>query len=430
MEGQQEIKPKTVRRLDAIDPARWMTTPFTRTPEGFLTGRAITTSVGVFTYLNKDGSKTRELRLPEEVFNSDSLGTMKLKPVVNSHPKEKVTDENIKKYQVGSLGSNPSSTVQEKNWDGFTPLEKLTDGFHVAIDMVINDKDTINDVLNGKRALSMGYECETEVAEPGSVWCGMAYDCIQRNIRYNHCAIEDAARAGDAARIRMDSADFGPDDAVLINHTDASGDSPRSNSTEDKMGMKKINLDGVDYEGEEKLIQFFQDQKKRADAAEKELEKARADSTEAKAAISKIEADRDIQKDRADKAENALKEAREQALDPKRLDEAVNARIILFDAAERAGVETKDGMSDLEIKKAVIGAVSPSAKLDGKDDVYIAARFDAAVEELDNRTDAEGRAVLGGGVPPASGRNDSAAARRRMIENLKAQSGGEKAEGK
>jgi hypothetical protein len=412
---------KTVKRLDALDPSRWMTVPFTRTPEGFLSGRAIVTSVGVFTYLNKDGSRTRELRLPEEVFSRDSLDTMKLKPVVNSHPGEKVTDENVKKYQVGSLGSNPSSTVQERNYDGFTPEDKLTDGFHVAIDMIINDKDAISDVLNGKRALSMGYECEVEIAEPGSVWCGMAYDCIQRNIRYNHAAIEDAARAGDAARIRMDSADFGPGDAVLINHKPAEEGK--------NMGMKKINLDGVDYEGEEKLIQSYQDQKKRADAAEKDLEKVRADSADAKAALSKMEADRDSHKDRADKAEKEAKEAKALAADPKRVDEAVKAKVLLVDAANRAGVEIKADMSDADIRKAVITAVYPAAKLDGRDDVYITARFDAAVEDLDTRTDAEGREVLGGRSASVSGRNDSVAAYQRMVEDMKTRSRGEKVGG-
>jgi hypothetical protein len=60
----------------------------------------------------------------------------------------------------------------------------------------INNADAIEDVLNGKRALSMGYECEIEKAPEGATWLGMAYDSIQRNIRYNHCAIVDAARAG------------------------------------------------------------------------------------------------------------------------------------------------------------------------------------------------------------------------------------------
>jgi hypothetical protein len=92
-------------------------------------------------------------------------------------------------------------------------------------------------------------------------------------------------------------------------------------------------------------------------------------------------------------------------------------------------VEVKDGMSDLDIKKAVISAVSPSAKLDGQNENYISARFDAAVEYLESHADGESRAVLGGGVLPASNRNDAAAARQRMIERMKAQSRGDKVEG-
>jgi hypothetical protein len=180
-----------VKRYDSLDPGRWMATPFTRTTEGFLTGRVIVTNIGVFAYRNADGSVSHELRLPEEVFNSESLDSMKLKPVTNDHPSEKVTPANIKELAVGSLGSNPTSTVQERTWDGYTPPEKLTDGLHVAIDMTINQADAIEDVLNGKRSLSMGYECEIEKAGEGATWLGMAYDTIQRKIRYNHCAIVD-----------------------------------------------------------------------------------------------------------------------------------------------------------------------------------------------------------------------------------------------
>jgi hypothetical protein len=369
---------KTVNRLDNFDPGRWMTTPFTRTAEGFLAGRAIVTSVGVFTYLNADGTKTRELRPPEEVFDRESLNSMKLKPVVNDHPNEMVTDENIKKYQVGSFGSNPSSTAQERNWEGFTDWEKLTDGFHVAIDMIINDADAINDVLNGKQALSMGYKCEIETAPPGSVWCGMEYDCIQRNIRYNHGAIVDGARAGDAARIRLDGSD-----AVLVIN-------PNHHTYQEDKTMKKIRIDGVDYDGDERLIQFYQEQKTRTDAAEKALETTKADH---KSALSTLEAERDTYKERADKAEKELKEAKALAADPKRIDEAVKVKLVLMDAANRAGVEVKADMTDTEIKKAVILAKFPTAKLDGKDEAYITARFDAALEALDGEADAEAREV-------------------------------------
>ena len=416
---------KAVQRWDSFDPGKWMTTPFKKTPEGFLTGRAIVTSVGVFTYQNRDGTLSRELRLPEETFEENSLNSMKLKPLVNGHPTEEVTADNAKIYQVGSLGNNPSNWVD--SYAAINPKENenlrglsSTDGFHVAIDLTITDAAAIADVEAGRQALSMGYKCELEAAPPGSTWCGMSYDGIQRKIRYNHCAIVDRARAGDAARIRMDSAE-----AVQIYQP---GEAPAPNQEVGKMAMKKINLDGVDYEGEEKLIEFYQTQKKRADAAEQTLETARADHAKA---LSQLTAERDALKDRVDKAEKEAKEAKALAADPKRIDEAVKVKVALYDAADRAGVEVKDGMTDMDIKKAVITAVAPSAKLDGRDEVYLQARFDAAVEELESREDGKSREVIGGTLPqaPAESRNDSAVAYRKMVDRYKARSRGEKAEG-
>jgi len=390
-----------VKRLDNLDFSRWMTDPFTRTTEGFLKGRAIVTCIGVFSYRNKDGTISRELRLPEEVFDTASLDTMKLKPVTLDHPDEKVVPDNVVKLQVGTLGSNPTTTAQKFGWDGErTPYEKITDGLHVAIDMTINREDAIDEVLNGKRSLSMGYECELEAAEPGAVWCGMSYDGIQRNIRYNHCAIVDAARAGDAAKIRMDSAD-----AVLINQPIQEGNL-----------MKKIRMDsGVEYEGDEGLINVYLETKKRADAAEGKL----ADSEKtSKAALSTMEADRDSQKDRADKLDAELKDLKAKAFDPKRLDEAVKARVDLLEAAIKAGVEVKDGLSETEIQKAIICKVYPTAKLDGRDEAYIKGRFDSALEELAKDTDAASRVLLNDGASTED-RSDSKTAHDRMVSYLK-----------
>jgi hypothetical protein len=404
------------------------------------------TSVGVFAYRNADGSVTRELRLPEEVFSRESLETMKLKPVANEHPKEKVTSDNAEKYQVGTLGSNPSSTTQMCDWSGrSTRIEDQTDGFHVAIDMSITKAGAIEDVLNGKRALSMGYECELELAEPGAVWCGMAYDSIQRNIRYNHCAIVDAARAGDAAKIRMDSADYAGSyeqimglhldsaDAVLINNTDGQGEGSRPKPIQEgiEMAMKKINLDGVDYEGEEKLVQSYIDQKKRADSAESALTVAQEAHRKAQSAL---EAERDSFKDRTDKAEKEAKELREKALDPKRLDEAMSAKLELLANASKAGVQCQDGMTDADIKRAIVLAVTPSAKekLDSKkdDETYLNARYDSALEMLSDNADADARQALSDGITITAGtaeRQDSLSRWQKMVEDMKSQSRGQTA---
>lgn len=404
---------KDLKRFDNIDNSQWMTVPFERTNEGFLKGRAIVTSIGVFTYKRADGTIQRELRLPEEVFNEMTLRSMSLKPVTLNHPKELVTMDNAKELQVGSLGDNPSRTTQ---WHD-TPYDEVTDGINCAIDMVITRKDAIDAVLNGKQALSMGYTCDLEMAEPGSTWCGVEYDFIQRNIRYNHCAIVDSARAGDNAKIelRADS-----DDAVLedmVMKTDGGT----------KM-LKKINLDGIEYEAEESVIKALNAEKTRADKAEndacetkKTMDKKVADMekkvTELEKRISEVEAERDTAKDKADSAEKELEEIKKTSMDSNKVDELVNAKIDLLHNAEKAGVEVKSDMADGDIKKAVITKVFPNANFDGKDDVYIQARYDATIEILAERADNQTKQFTSD-MPPAE-HADENDARERMIKRMK-----------
>lgn len=395
---------KEIRRFDNIDHSEWMTTPFERTTEGFLKGRAIVTCCGVFTYKRADGTLQRELRLPEEVFASATLESLKLKPVTLNHPTELVTPENADMLQVGSLGDNPSCTNQEYNGNGEpTDWKKLTDGLNVAVDMIITKKDAIDAVINGKQGLSMGYTCDIEMAEPGSTWCGVEYDYIQRNIKYNHCAIVDAGRAGDNAKIelRVDSADAVLEDKLVT----------KDGGT--KM-LKKINLDGIDYEAEESVIKALNTEKKRADDAVAELSKFKEDSAKE---LSVMTAERDTQKERADKAEEDLAKAKAEALDSTKLDEAVNARIELYKNAEKAGVEVKNDMKDADIKKAVIAKVFPKANLDGKDSAYIDARYDATVEMLAERADSNSRQVLAD--TPNNHADSVDDARQRMIDKMK-----------
>lgn len=405
----------SVNRFDNIDNSQWMTIPFERTNEGFLRGRAIVTSIGVFTYKRKDGTVQRELRLPEEVFSLSTLNSMKLKPVTLNHPTELVTIDNADKLQVGSLGDNPSWTKEweHRNW------EEVTDGINCAIDMVITKKDAIDAVLNGKQALSMGYTCDLEAAQPGAAWCGIEYDFIQRNIRYNHCAIVDAARAGDNAKIelRADSEDAVLEDMVFYKKTDGG-----------TQMLKKINLDGIEYEAEAEVIKALQRADEKAKKAEedaceqkKAMDKKVADledkEKELEKRISELEAERDSAKDKADSLEKDLEKAKADSADPKRLDEAVKAKMELLHNAEKANVEVKADMSDMDIKKAIINSAFPNAKFDGKDDVYIQARYDATVEMLEERNDAKNRQVTSDLPPEAHA--DENDARNRMIERMK-----------
>lgn len=407
---------KDLKRFDNIDNSQWMTIPFERTNEGFLRGRAIVTSIGVFTYKRKDGTIQRELRLPEDVFSSETLNSMRLKPVTLNHPAELVTQDNADKLQVGSLGDNPSWTKEwhDRNW------QEITDGINCAIDMVITRKDAIDAILNGKQALSMGYTCDLEMAEPGATWCGVEYDFIQRNIRYNHCAIVDSARAGDNAKIelRQDSEDAVLEDMV----TKIDGGT--------KM-LKKINLDGIDYEAEESVIKALNSEKARADKAELDaceskkkaetMDKKVADMekkvTEMEKRISEIEAERDTAKDKADGLEKENEELKKTSMDSSRLDEAVKAKLELLHNAEKAKVEVKEDMSDMDIKKAIILSKFQNANFDGKDDVYIQARYDATIEMLCEKNDGENRQFMSD-LPPEN-HMDENDAREKMIRRMK-----------
>lgn len=340
------------------DAINYATEPAQKTAEGFLIARAPVTSIGVFTYRNPDGSPRRELRLPEEVFSEESLESLKMKPLTLLHPDEAVTPENVGELQVGTVGSDVT-----------------TDSYRVYVSLSATKADGIAAVENGTaRALSCGYNCDIEWTS--GTWMGMDYDCIQRNIRYNHVALVPVPRAGDGNSIRMDAGEPRlPDPKTYEQH-----------NKEEEMNLKTIHLDGADFQAEPQVIAALDAAQKRADGLEKELAQARTDSAAKIEALTKekseVEAARDSFKEKLDAAEQGI---------PGRVAAEVKARMDILGKAQAAGVEVRDDMSDLDIKKAVIMKEYPSAQLEGKDESYISARFDCACESVAARKEAQSR---------------------------------------
>ncbi|MCP3660227.1 MAG: DUF2213 domain-containing protein [Bacteroidetes bacterium] len=180
----KDTKPKVVRRYDYSIISDSRVDPST----GFLVLPARATRTGVFKYRMSDGSVFKELRLPEEVFAYESMKTFEGKPLTNGHPPELVTTKNSKKYMVG-----------------YTSDKVDKDGEWITTKAFVTDERTIKDIENGKQQLSCGYECELEL-KTGD-YMGEGYDAIQKNIRYNHLAVVALARAGQNARLKLDSAD-------------------------------------------------------------------------------------------------------------------------------------------------------------------------------------------------------------------------------
>ena len=304
----------TFQRFDKATFARAV-----KTDAGFLKAPAKLTRTGVFEYLTSDGTKIRELRLPEEVFNADTMESFKLAPLTDDHPYQHggvVNSDNARQLAVGSVG------------------EPVRNGQYVEAEILVTDAAVVEKILSGSaRELSCGYYCDREEAPAGSVWRDDSgkewpYDFVQRNIRGNHVAVVARGRAGSEVRVQLDSAaaiQVDADEPVVE-------ETPKMN--EQELAALKLELDKAT---------------------------ARADSAEAKI--------------------KSLEESLAVANDPKRIADAVTARVALETKAKSAVSDLSlDGLSDAEIKRTVVAKLNDSVKLDGKSDEYVNAAFELLTE--------------------------------------------------
>ena len=366
------------------------------TDEGFIRANAVVTRVGVFRYQNSDGTVRLELRHPEDVMRPESLESMKMIPVTNGHPPERlVTAENAKKLSIGYTGE----TINEE-------------AGYLLSKVVITDKSSVDDVVGGKRKeLSLGYTVDL-VPEEG-IYNGEPYQFRQTNIKYNHLSIVDTARAGGEARIALDS-----QDAVQIDEQE-----------ESKMARVKVKFDGEELEMEkdqaehfEKLLEDLRNLQDEKDRVEREMDIV-------KKALEKAEGERDSMEDKLkgmDKEGSEAGSAEEQeAKMDAMVKERVRGRVKLEKVAEsvldKETLSKLDSMSDLEIKKSVIQSKS-KLNLDGKGETYIDAAFDIAIQGLSK---AEAKAVPKGKMSHSDASEPNAnEARSRMVARMTNPKGG------
>lgn len=315
-----------------------------KTAQGYIKAIARVTRTGVFTYRNADGSLRRELRHPDEVFSLKSLSTMGMLPITNLHPTEKrVNADNSKTLSIGFTGET------------ITP-----DGKFIRLPILITDKAGVEAVENGRQELSLGYEVELE-DKPGR-YDSEEYDCIQRNIVYNHLAIVDRGRAGPDVRINSDGDQIIDDKKPSLQRSDS---------------MVKLRLDnGCEYDVPQEVQAVFMSHKTVVDGLQTKLDAALKD-------VDKIKADADTAKDTAKELKTKVDGLPQAILD------GVKSRLSLERTASKVlSSDVKiDTMSDADIRKAVITSKFPEAKLDGQTEPYIQARFDSVVEMIENNDD-------------------------------------------
>lgn len=357
----------------------------TYTEDGFLQVRAPLTNIGVFTYLTADGTVQRELRTPEQVLDAASYNTLHGVPLTIDHPADKVTPENAKALSVGSIS-------------GIS-----TDSYRVYADITITDKEAIEAVKNGKRALSCGYTCDTEQKQ--GVWMGVEYDAIQTNIKYNHVALVDRGRAGDDARIRFDSFD-----AVL---TKDLGKERRDQQPKEDKHMNKIRLDGVKgtFNADEEVVDYIETLTKQLAEAEARVSEL---TKELETEVAKAKAEADAQKETKEGLEQELKELKAEI--PALVAEAVKEQTELVEEASKADVEIKADMTAKDLKTAIVLKVFPKADKEAlKQDAYLQARYDGAKEILSEKIEESKQAQVAEGKQDTSQRTDSLSKRQEMI---------------
>lgn len=394
-------------RLDDLAPdgapirsvRRWDLLPLEkpeRTETGFVRAQGMITRSGVFTYTNRDGSTSRELRPPEEVFRADSLRTFSLVPLTLDHPPDNLNPETAAKFQVGAIGS-PARV-----------------GSHARADLLITRKDAIDAVMNGKNKLSCGYTCQ--VVDRGGTFVDAdgaehKFDAIQTSIIGNHVAICDNPRAGPSAQIRIDEADAFADLSKA----------PKGKTME----FEEVTINGQTYKVPKDVAA-----KMRTDGTLKPADPTptpRADDAHARALS-------DAQKER-DKAQGELAAMKAKTADDdkKRADakgkqdanSATKKRIALVAVASQVLDKKLDELlelDDAEIMRAVIEKQAPDVRLDDKSAAFIEGVFETIATTRVDTTKAITKLVNQGketarnnGADDSQKRADDA--RQRMIKN-------------
>ena len=443
---------KRVLRLDSIplDETYW-------TKEGYLIDHPVVTSTGIFEYLNPDGSVRRELRLPDDVFDPASLISYKGKPVILTHEAGVVDKRNVEQEHIGTILS-----------DGYQ------DGENVRAEVIIHDTDTMK--KSGLRELSLGYSLDLD--ETPGVWKGQPYEAIQRNIRINHLALVDKARAGEQARLnidgfattlkggkktmaktkRNDGAPMSPEDLAaaikaykerqVARAPGADGDdtttapavdtasavspaAPAAVGGEQKDGddpvqMVKGRRDRRDADGDpadmDKAMGVIAQQDEDIDTLLGVIEglQAKQDfNAAADEGVPKSDGD-DTAKDGSDCLDG---DDKGDSINADAADAIFRTRIELVRLGDKLHLDGIDTMSVLDAQKAIIRAVNPTMRLDGKSPAYIKAAFDLAKDTMNARKDTDyQRAQMASGPHRADGaapdKTGAKAARQRMMDRM------------
>lgn len=307
------------------------------TDEGFLRVPGRVARTGTQEYLARELGLTdrapndiiKVYRPEGSVFDADSLASYDGADVTIEHPSGLVNAETYRHVSVGTVRGAGTR-----------------DGDFVTAELIIKDAAGVKAVESGKVQLSAGYTAIYDEAPEGE-----PYDFIQREIRINHVALVDTARAGAQARL-FDHKPGVHNMPVMITL-----DSGRTVDAADPSNATLV-ADTID-----KLRSALDSNNELLQTTVDEMNKEKA---------------------RADEAEEMLEKEKEKTTDSA-IYERIKAVSGVMDSARKLAGDkfTCDSCDPVTIMRAALTVAKDGIDWNDKADMYVQARFDAAVEAMD-----------------------------------------------
>lgn len=349
------------------------------TPEGFLRVPGYVARSGIQQYLASELGLTDRApdtvvnvyRPPEEVFSTESLASYSAVDATDDHPKELVSAETYRDVAVGVVASGGRQV-----------------GDFVEADIIIKDAAVIKRVEAGKVQLSAGYKAEY-FPETGVTDDGQKYEIVQRNIRINHVALVDRARAGAQARLHDNNPiPTGGNNMPRVFLDDGASVEVADDATATLI-TNRINS----------LKQQVTDAEAKTKKAEEDMEKVKAEKDEMEEKVEEMK-----------KASN---------------DEAIAQRIkgvtsTLEAARKVAGDEfVCDSVNVSDIQRAAMAAKRPNIAWSDKSDIYVQAAFDVACEGIPDAVQTQHKQAAQDGAPKPTGDGQPAVSpRQKYMDSL------------
>jgi hypothetical protein len=347
------------------------------TGEGFLKARISVAKPGVFPYFDESGNISNRVKLPDEIFSTQTLDSIKGAPLTKDHPQENgshifVDSKNYKKYSKGNVS------------------EPKVVGNEIQAIATIYDAELVAEAKrrheNNEKQFESSIGFKSLIINETGIYDNKEYDAIQRQIIVNHIALVEAGRAGSDIKLHFDKRGKSMGKKWILEGGNT------SNLLTYRMNDGKTDI-WVDSEIHKELMTIRTENKNNRvviDSIEKEKEELNKKITTLKAENDKAPELKEV----TDKLEIAIDQAKEWEKKYSELEKKIPEMVADSATEKYALVEfaksvdstiAVDGLSNREIKLQIIAKGLPfksGINTDSVTEDQIEARYDAACDLL------------------------------------------------